>query len=316
MWKPLAKSALAGLVHRLPRAVRRALLQALCEDAAPGNAYELVQALGRRCGITDIRVLGDYGLIEGALADTAVLATYARTRRWAAGHNRIIEFFFAAQDGGTYIDIGANIGLTTIPIARHVGVACKAFEPEPENFRHLTRNLRHNCNAGNVEAFNLALFDRHGTIAFELADDNLGDHRIHLADDDGSFGEARRRVITVPTERLDDVLNVANLAQPVVVKIDTQGAECQVLEGGRTVLDASALVAFEFWPYGMARMASDAEALIRFVTTRFSAGAVLAGDVDEPPVWRPIAMIAARLREYCRRDRGNAYAYCDVMVRK
>jgi hypothetical protein len=66
----------------------------------------------------------------------------------------------------------------------------------------------------------------------------------------------------------------------------------------------------------MARMAGDAETLIEFAAVHFSEGAVLAGDVDEPPAWDSISVVAARLRQHCRAGRDNPYAYCDVMVRK
>jgi FkbM family methyltransferase len=316
MGNPLAKRLIAGFVRGLPPRVRKALLRELCNRAAAREGYEAFQLLGRRFGIADLRVPGDCGVIEGALADTAILATYAQTRRWSASLNHVVDAFFETRDSGTYIDIGANIGLTTIPIARHAAISCKAFEPEPQTFRYLTTNLRHNCTAGNVEPFNLALSDRHGTIAFELADDNLGDNRIHLTDDEGSFGEAKRRVITVPTDRLDDVLGVAHLARPIAVKIDTQGAECRVLDGGRSVLDAASIITFEFWPYGMRRMASDPASLISFIATRFSDGALVNGDANEMPVWQPIDDVVGRLGAFTHESRDKPYATCDVIVRK
>jgi len=316
MGNSLAKRLIAEFVRMLPRRARKALLRELCTAVSIGDAYEAFQRLGRQYGIADVRVPGDYGLIEGALADTAILATYAQTRRWAASLTQVVETFFEGRESGTYIDVGANIGLTTIPVARRAGVACKAFEPEPRTFRYLTGNIRRNCAAGNVETFNLALSDHRGTVAFELADDNLGDNRIHLTDDDGSFGEARRRIITVPADRLDDVLNIDGLARPIAVKIDTQGAECRVLDGGRAVLDAATIFTFEFWPYGIRRMASDPDDLIAFVAARFSSGAMLAGESNETPIWQPIGAIAERLRSFVQGSLGQPYATCDVIARK
>ena len=63
--------------------------------------------------------------------------TYASTGRWAEHTNELIGRFFDKAGRGTFLDIGANIGLTTIPVARRANVACHAFEPEPENFRNL-----------------------------------------------------------------------------------------------------------------------------------------------------------------------------------
>src|SRR5579871_1584132 len=312
----LAKRLVAEFARLMPPRGRRALLREICRVTSPADAYDAFQRLGQRFGIEDVRVPGEYGLIEGALADTAILATYAQTRRWAAGLANLVEAFFEGRRTGTYVDIGANIGLTTIPVARRGAIVCKAFEPEPRTFHYLQTNLRRNCPDANVEAFNLALSDRRGTIAFELADDNLGDNRIRLTADDGSFGEARRRVIEVSTDRLDDVLGAANLIQPIAVKIDTQGAECRIMEGGRTVLSAAAMLAFEFWPYGTRRMASDPHSLIGFVAGQFSSGVILAGEPDEMPDWRPIGAVVGQLRTFADRGHDQPYATCDVVVRK
>jgi FkbM family methyltransferase len=316
MASSLAKRLVAEFARLMPPRGRRALLREICRVTSPADAYDAFQALGRRFGVEDVRVPGEYGLIDGALADTAILATYAQTRRWAAGLAHLVDGFFEGRSTGTYIDIGANIGLTTIPVARRGAIACKAFEPEPRTFRYLQANLRRNCPGADVEAFNLALSDRRGTVAFELADDNLGDNRIRLTDDDGSFGEARRRVIDVSTDRLDDVLGAADLIQPIAVKIDTQGAECRIVEGGRTVLTAASMLAFEFWPYGTRRMASDPGSLIGFVAAHFSSGAILAGEPDEVPDWRPIGDLAEQLRSFADRGSDQPYATCDVVVRK
>ena len=58
--------------------------------------------------------------------------------------------FFEERDSGTYLDIGANIGLTTIPIARNHRVRCHSFEPDPGLFVHLLENIHRNCRR-NVE---------------------------------------------------------------------------------------------------------------------------------------------------------------------
>ena len=316
MASALAKRAVAGLVRALPMRVRKGLLRELCGTAAPRDAYAAFQQLGRRFGITDVLVPGDYGEIEGALADTAILATYAQTRRWSVHLAQVASEFFADYTGGSYLDIGANIGLTTIPVARQGTITCKAFEPEPRTFRYLVGNLRRNCAAGNVETFNLALSDRSGTIAFELADDNLGDNRIRLTDRDGSFGEAARRVITVPTDRLDDVLRRDALDAPIAVKLDIQGAECRALAGGRAVLDEAALFTCEFWPYGIRRLDSDPEQLVAFVAERFASGAILEGEREDAPIWQPIAEIVDRLRQFARAGADAPYATCELLARK
>jgi len=288
----------------------------LSEAAQGRDAYAALQRLGRRYGIADVHVSGKYGVVEGDLADTAILATYARTHDWVPGINAAIAAFFDEYDGGTYIDIGANIGLTTIPIARRPRIACKVFEPEPQAFRYLTDNLSENDPGANVEAFNFALSDRNGAIAFELSDDNLGDHRIHLNAANGNFGESGRRVIEVPTKRLDDVLRAEDLARPIAVRLSTQGAECRVLEGGRAILEAASFFTFECWPYGIARMGDDVRRLIDFIARRYSFGAILDSKQDDRPTWRRIGDVAKRLGSFAACNAGQPYALCDVIVRE
>ncbi len=57
----------------------------------------------------------------------------------------------------TIVDIGANIGCFSLLAASlNPDAAIRAYEPEPDNFRLLQENLAAN-NAGNVEAFNIAV---------------------------------------------------------------------------------------------------------------------------------------------------------------
>lgn len=314
MEKILASRLIAAFVRCLPSRARKGLLGELCEVAKADDAYAALQRLGRRYGITDVRVSGNYGVIEGALADTAILATYARTRCWVPGVNAAIDAYFERHGSGTYIDIGANIGLTTIPIACRPGIACKAFEPEPQAFRYLAANLSQNCPAANIETFNFALSDRRGTIAFELSDDNLGDHRIRLNAANSSFGEAGRCVIEVSTKRLDDVLRAEELLRPIAIRLSAQGAECRILEGGRAILEATSLFTFEFWPYGIARMGDDARRLIAFIARQYSSGAVLDRKQDDHPTWKPIGDIVERLGNFASCGADQPYAVCDVIA--
>lgn len=310
----LAKRLVGMFVHCLPRRAQKGLLGQLCAATAGSDAYTALQRLGRRYGIADIRVSGDYGVVEGALDDTAILAAYARTRRWVPGINAAIASFFEGHDRGTYIDIGANIGLTTIPIARRGGIVCKAFEPEPRAFRYLAANLSENCPAAKVEIFDFALSDQSASVAFELSDENFGDHRIRLNGANGSFDEADRRVINVQAHRLDDVLQLSDLPHPIAIRLSTQGSECRVLEGGRAIFDAASFVAFELWPYGVARLGDDAGRLIEFVGQRCSSAAILKSKEDERLVWQPIGEVVGQLKDFASRGIDQPYASWDIIA--
>jgi hypothetical protein len=56
---------------------------------------------------------------------------------------------------------------------------------------------------------------------------------------------------------------------PLAVKIDTQGAEPLIFEGGMKMLNAAGLIVAEFWPWGMKRMGLDPTSVVSFATAAF-----------------------------------------------
>jgi FkbM family methyltransferase len=291
--------------------MRRRIVERLAREDA---GYRLFRSLGRHYGVHDISVMGDYGLVEGSLQDTAILMSYARTKTWAPETNRFFVDILSGFRQATYIDIGANIGLTTLPIARNPRVACRAFEPEPDNYRYLVGNVARNCAYGNVEAYNMALFDREGVLDLELSDTNLGDHRIRAGDVEALDSE--RRVTKVAADRLDNVLKGGDLVGPVAVKIDTQGAEGQVFAGGGDVLAGAVAIVFEFSPGPMSRMGGNLESILAVLEQHFDDGAILAGDSGRGLRWRPIGEVAARMRGLMDSSETRPADYYDVFARK
>jgi FkbM family methyltransferase len=181
------------------------------------------------------------------------------------------EFF--KTEAGTYLDIGANIGMTVVPVAFNPLVKCHAFEPEPANYQNLERNIAENCPDGNVKTYRVALFEREAVLPFEIATINLGDHRLHVSTDlPAKEGEAERKIINVPCIRLDD-LAIA-LDGPLLIKIDTQGAEPFVFAGGQVTLAKADIILLECSPYLMARLGGDPNIIIDFLRKEFSVGRI------------------------------------------
>src|SRR5215472_10792350 len=98
-----------------------------CADWLPQPVIERVVRLHPRIAIAVGAAHGDHGFIRFAPTDSALLPVYARTGRWWKATNDTLIQFFAAGEGA-YFDIGANVGLTTIPVAvRYPLVRCQAF---------------------------------------------------------------------------------------------------------------------------------------------------------------------------------------------
>ena len=307
--KSFAKAAITGAFSLLPAAGRAAVTEKLLDDAP----FNVLASLADKFHVVSLNVQGGYGVIEGSPADASILGTYASTGRWASSTNALLIDFFSENNGGTYVDVGANIGLTTIPVAANARVTCFAVEPDPTNYGHLERNVAMNCTNANVTTYPFAVFSRKSTLELERSSFNFGDHRLRLGCEPGRMQEHKRKTVTVEAEALDSL--IPPLTGPVAVKIDTQGAEVFVIEGGSRTLASCDLLIVEFWPYGMARLGADAESVVRFLESHFTSVAL---STEEHPVAAamPIAEAAARLRNMLATQANSIDSYVDVIARR
>jgi len=316
--KDLAKSAIRVALSALPRNALDTMLDELSDVLKLDyrrrrSRFRLLSRLAIDANVVALRVGGDYGVMQSAAGDSHILFRYAEERRFADRTNRLIAEFF--DDGaGSYIDIGANVGMTVIPIARNRLVQCLAFEPEPTNFANLAANISANCPYKNVVAKQIALFSAAGRLTLELACENLGDHRVRLDAAAGPLGEHQRQTIEVQAAPLDEV--VGAFRPPLAIKIDTQGAEPYVFAGGRKVIACAGLVVSEYWPYGMRRMKGDVRGMIEQMIASFDTIAV--AEAEEGELSQPIAVTKASdwLASIYRQHEDDPDWYCDIIARK
>ncbi len=299
-----------GVLSSLPKVVLEAVLEAICDNY---GRFEVISRLAPGCNVVALRASGRYGVIQSVSTDRSVLLQYAKTGTWAERTNSLLQSFFA-DTGGSYIDIGANIGLTTIPVAQNPRVRCLAIEPEPQNFSNLCVNVAENCRFDNVEIRQLAMFVRRQKLSFELSSGNLGDHRLRIGEQAGRLGEEKRRTIDVEGVPLDEI--AADLNGPLAVKIDTQGAEPFVAAGGKETLARAGLVISEFCPYLMSRLGGSSADLIKFLRDRFSTLAIAME--EEGPVLpaRPSAEVCEKLSAFVAAHSENPEKYLDVIARQ
>jgi FkbM family methyltransferase len=133
------------------------------------------------------------------------------------------------KKGNVVLDIGANIGYYTLIFAELVGEQGEvyAFEPSPENFSLLERNIKMNA-LKNVTSQQFAISNRSGKTRLYLSS-NPGDNRIYDAHD-GSHS------IEVVTVRLDDYFNDYN-KKIDFIKMDIQGAEWAAIQGMSEIIN-------------------------------------------------------------------------------
>jgi FkbM family methyltransferase len=300
--KNLARNALKAMVKRFPWGANEAIFEALLARMGPDQIFALCST-----GLDHLQLCasGSYGLIQSAVSDGVVLPVYARTGAYEPRLAELFHEFFATHGGGTYLDIGANIGLTTIPVAQDLNVKCLAFEPDPVNSRHLRANVERNCPHHNVTVHQTALFFENSTLNFALNKWNPGDHRLSLTD------RGPTRTIQVKAAPLDQFLEQVEGA--VAAKIDTQGAEPFVIAGGRRVLSRVNLIAVEFAPYLMRELNGDPEVVLEFLA-QFEQIAIETSTEGAYPIFRPAVEGLRQLRTFLSEWRKGDSRYWDVFA--
>jgi FkbM family methyltransferase len=151
------------------------------------------------------------------------------------------------------VDVGARGGVRAnwLPARPHLRVI--GFEPEEREFKQLA--LKAEAEGGTIRFFNTALHNRRGPLQLFIAKDrgltSMFEPDRGFLD---TFPDARRfetvDVVEIEADTLDNVLQAASITDVDFVKVDTQGSELFVLEGGRRTLEhvVGAEVEVEFAP--------------------------------------------------------------------
>lgn len=309
--KSQIKRLLRQTASRLPLGAKDALLEGIVTTSDP---WKVLDRAARQCGVSGVEVEGEYGRIVSGANDHHILRSYARSGRWARRTNDLLIAFFGSGRG-RYVDVGANIGLTTLPVATHTAATCLAIEPDPTNFAHLVTNVRVNCPRAEVECLNVAVMDRSRPVELELAPSNLGDHRVRVAGaPKGLLGEDDWQTIHIEGRALDDLVGTWN--GPLAVKIDTQGSEPYVFAGGRETLSRAHLVIVEWAPYWMRRMNADPAAVTRLLEEAFGHVSIAEGEEGPMPSSLTSGEGGRRLLELYDSCREDPRRYFDIIASK
>ena len=178
------------------------------------------------------------------------------------------------RPGMTAIDIGANLGIFSMAMARAVGAAGRvyAYEPTSETRARLEKSKAIN-GAENIVVVGSALSDteREGRIVFGASSE-----LNRLGDDADGMGEA------VHLTSLDLERRRHGWGEIDFIKMDAEGEELKIIAGGRSVFEAGSPVVmfeirsetgyepriaqeFEALGYGLYRLLPDERHLVPFV---------------------------------------------------
>ncbi|MBI4707538.1 MAG: FkbM family methyltransferase [Candidatus Omnitrophica bacterium] len=164
------------------------------------------------------------------------------------------------EKGDTVLDIGANIGYYTLIFARLAGDSgCVfAFEPEPNNFKLLKKNIECN-NYRNVTLEPLAVSDKSKRMRLCFNRNNQADNRL--------IDSSMPNSIDVGAISLDDYFKDYS-GKIDFVKIDAQGAEAGIIKGMEGILlqNNNIKLLVEFWPFGLKYCGSNANLFLELLS--------------------------------------------------
>ena len=118
------------------------------------------------------------------------------------------------------VDIGANVGYYTLLMAKNEANVF-SYEPEPQNFELLKKNVSLNDFSSNVKLYNKAVSNFNGNSKLALAEHSTGQHKLGT----NRFGN----------EAIDVEVIKLELDKIDFAKIDVEGDELHVLQGMKTL---------------------------------------------------------------------------------
>lgn len=150
------------------------------------------------------------------------------------------------KKGDYFIDIGAHIGYFSLVAGRLVGAEGRvyAFEPEPNNFAQLLKNIEAN-GYNNIVPIQKAVSNITSICDLKL-DKNSCCNSLYLAPE--QIG-----TIKVDATTLDEFFAIERWPPVSFIKMDAQGGEYHILDGAKNLLKRSPnlKMIIEWWPEGL-----------------------------------------------------------------
>jgi FkbM family methyltransferase len=162
------------------------------------------------------------------------------------------------KPGMRVFDIGANIGCHLLPMAKLVGEKgyVIAFEPMEWPLKKLKRNIELN-RLGNIIVENIGLSN--------VEEDKTINFRASWTIDKSEVKESKRPA-TVHFTTIDNYVSAHNIKQVDFIKLDVDGYEYKILQGGRDVLMTyRPIILMELGDYTLRSVGDNIEDLINFL---------------------------------------------------
>jgi len=201
--------------------------------------HEKIREFGKLISMHLLRVITlnkgikkNIGGMDGTFRFDYVFA-FSNFKDWGKEHNNGFRALLGISMGKKVVfDIGAHIGLCTLPLSKVVNRNgfVYAFEPAKTNLDYLRKNIIYN-KIRNIKVIPCIVGEESKSkVSFFESRLKSGMNSLILYKDDGTFTMTYKRQIS-----LDDFCSKNNII-PDVIKIDVEGAEIKVLHGAKNIL--------------------------------------------------------------------------------
>ena len=212
---------LSGVDRLLPAFTRHTSMNALAAKLIPPNYLYAPESI-RTTKADGINLKLD-------ISDTVGHSSY-----FAVDEPAQVVLYNFVKPGMKVIDIGANIGATTLNLAKKVGSGGEvfSFEPSPYNYRRAFQNISLN-NFGNIKLLNQGLGNEKTTaFLYNVNPNNRGMQRLLKEGNENNSYEKT----SVQIDTLDNSMVNFSIPAPSFIKIDVEGYEFNVLLGGKKTI--------------------------------------------------------------------------------
>ncbi len=171
-------------------------------------------------------------------------------RIWFLGGDKEFVFFVdSIKKAGTIIDIGANIGFTTVLLAKKFPFSTVyAFEPMPANIKAMQKVIS-SFRLNNIIIIPEALGNEAGKVKMQMPVANHARMQgLSHVIEDSTDANAAEEGITVSLQMLDNYTAIQNENSIAAIKIDVENFEYFVLKGGEQLIRKHRPIIFcELW---------------------------------------------------------------------
>ncbi len=143
------------------------------------------------------------------------------------------------DDKKTFWDIGANIGLYSIYAAlKHTNIEIISFEPSTSNLRVLSRNVSLNQLSSKIKIYQPALSNEENSFMTFKESQFIEGWSMNQFGDDLKFGDETnsKQYYKIFGTNIDSLVRNNILKVPNYIKIDVDGIEHLILQGGENTL--------------------------------------------------------------------------------